>query len=410
MIATVYPGRLSGRLTVPPSKSYAHRMLIAAALADRPSILTGIDPHAAGWDVQATRNGLAALGASIMLDRRATTVRPIAKLPARTSIDCGESGTTLRFLLPIAASLPTNTRFIGRGRLPQRPIGDLINQLSEHGAKFTQQDKLPFSVEGGLAGGEWSLPGNVSSQYISGLLFALPRLDKDSRLTLTTPLESKAYVDMTIETLRLFGVEVTEESDGYAVPGGQRYRAPDVPAAVEGDWSGASYWIEANALGSSIIMDGLPEPSLQPDRDIASAVKAIRGGADSVDISGMPDAAPALAVICAGAKCPAPEIRITGVSRLRLKESDRVLAIVEGLNALGVSARVDADAITIPTGRSFHSGSVNGRADHRIVMAFAIAAVFADGPVTISGAESVSKSYVRFWKDMETLGGKAMIR
>ncbi|MDR1570365.1 MAG: 3-phosphoshikimate 1-carboxyvinyltransferase [Oscillospiraceae bacterium] len=408
MNAVVYKSALAGRVSAPPSKSCAHRLLIAAALADGRTVLTGVDPTEAGEDVKATLSGLAALGASFDIEGETVRVTPIKPPNANADIDCGESGSTLRFLLPLAASLPISARFTGGGRLPDRPIAELSSQLERHGAKFDRLQPLPFTVRGGMTGGEWTLPGNVTSQYVSGLLFALPRLAETSRIALTSPLESGAYASLTIEQIAKFAVRVNEDERGCDIPGGQIYRAPLDPLAVEGDWSGAAYWIAANALGASIDIDGLSSDSVQPDRGIVEALNALRGGASEIDLSGMPDIAPILAVAAAGMQGARDTIRLTGLSRLRLKESDRVLAIACGLNALGVRAIEEADALTIPTGRTFAGGAVDGFADHRIVMAFAIAALFAEAPVTITGAEYVHKSYVRFWRDVERLGGKAI--
>ncbi|MDR1598373.1 MAG: 3-phosphoshikimate 1-carboxyvinyltransferase [Oscillospiraceae bacterium] len=417
MYAVVWPKKLRGTVAAPPSKSCAHRLLIAASLADRPTTLTGLPLDAAGDDVNATAGALAALGARFTQDGSSLLVEPVglAAPDAGTAgvtpvIDCRESGSTLRFMLPVAASLGRAARFIGEGRLPDRPIKPLADQLTDHGAVFVPESgceaKLPFTVSGSLRGGLWRLPGNVTSQFVSGLLFALPTLDGDSRIELSGPLESSGYVDLTISALESFGIRVIKEGGGFSVPGGQRYRSPGLSVAVEGDWSAAAFWYGANALGAEVTIEGLSPNSWQPDRAIPALLDALILGATTLDLSGAPDLAPILAVAAVGLR---KSVRLSGISRLRLKESDRVDALARGFSDVGVPVIALPDALVIPHGNGFRGGAVMTRDDHRVAMAFAIAGTVSKRSIAMTGAECVSKSYAAFWYDLENLGGSVRL-
>ncbi|MBR0463007.1 MAG: 3-phosphoshikimate 1-carboxyvinyltransferase [Clostridia bacterium] len=396
MNAVVYPSHLSGSVTAPPSKSAAHRALICSALADRPTVVA-LDTM--NRDIEATAACLRALGAGIKPAEGGLSVTPIARSPESAILDCEESGSTLRFLMPVAAALGTRTLFVGHGRLPLRPNAALTEALRRHGAQI-DSDLLPMNLRGPLRGGRWTLPGNVSSQYISGLLFALPLLDDDSEIVLSTALQSGSYVSMTLEALRTFDVRVETFAGGWRVPARQRYHAPAL-TRIEGDWSAAAFWFAANALGAGIEVKGLNADSLQGDR----AVRGMLGQPD-IDASDVPDLVPALAV--AAAALPQKTV-ITGAARLRLKESDRLAAVAELVRALGAAARETEDGLTIE-GRAIarQAGvipTVNGHNDHRIVMAAAVAAACGPGPVRITGVEAVDKSYPEFFRDLESLGG-----
>ena len=414
MNITIYPGKLSGAVKAPPSKSMAHRALIAAALADG---LTTLHLSGLNDDIEATIGALMGLGAMIDHDPRKgrLVVRPIEGAPGlkrvlaglsgkaaahvdyedTLALDCGESGSTLRFLLPVACALGVRAVFSGHGRLPERPNAPLTHALRAHGAAI-DSDVLPMHVSGGLQGGRWELPGNVSSQYITGLLLALPLLPEDSEITLTTPLQSASYVDMTLDVLRDFGIRVERLEDGYRVPGNQVFRSPE-DVYIEGDWSAAAFWCAANAMGSRIDIEGVSRRSAQGDR----AIEALLGQA-KIDAENVPDLVPALAA-CA-ATLPRRTV-ITGAARLRLKESDRLRAVSDMVNALGGHAEATGDGLIIEGG-PIHGGTVNGFGDHRIVMAAAILAAHASGPVTITGAEAVAKSYPDFFEHFAALGGK----
>lgn len=419
MNVIIHPGRLSGSVRVPASKSAAHRALIAAALSDA---LTAVHIDALNDDIEATLECLMALGALIDFDARRglLIVRPIdgapglkrhlAGLAGKASahvdyaetlkLDCGESGSTLRFLLPVACALGVNARFTGRGRLPERPNRALTEALRAHGAAINA-DALPMNVTGGLRGGLWTLPGDVSSQYVTGLLFALPLLDGDSEIRLTTPLQSAGYVDMTLKTLAEFGIEVISTADGWRMPGNQAYRTPE-DVFVEGDWSAAAFWLAANAMGSEIGVTGVSRRTAQGDVAIEDLL-----GRPEIDASNVPDLVPALAA--AAAALPQRTV-ITGAARLRLKESDRLRAVADMLAALGGAVEVTPDGLVIDGCRRLTGGTVDGFGDHRIVMAAAILATRAGGPVTITGAQAVSKSYPDFFEHYRALGGSVDVQ
>lgn len=411
MNAVITPGKLAGTVRVPASKSAAHRALIGAALADRPTVLH-ID--ALNRDIEATMDCLRALGAGIETREGALRVTPIAWAGAATPplreeaeapviLDCGESGSTLRFLMPVACALGARARFVGRGRLPERPNAALAEALREHGAAV-DSDLLPMNLSGPISGGRWALPGDVSSQYVTGLLFALPLLDGDSELFLTTKLASAAYVDMTLDTLRRFGIEIVPTDSGWRVPGGQRYRSPG-ELRVEGDWSAAAFWLAANALGADIRAEGLSDATAQGDRAILHLL-----GQAEIDAEHVPDLVPALAV--AAASLPQRTV-ITGAARLRLKESDRLTTTAALLHALGHRCKVTGDGLVIDGGPpepcEAPIRTVDGANDHRIVMAAAVAAAFADRPVRVTGVEAVEKSYPGFFRDFKALGGQCHV-
>ncbi len=397
MNVIITPGPLAGHVRAPASKSAAHRALICAALADAP---TAIHISALNRDIEATIACLTALGADIRLEADALRVSPIASAPARALLDCGESGSTLRFLLPVASALGAACRVVGHGRLPQRPNAPLTDALRAHGASL-DSDLLPMALSGRLRPGRFELPGDVSSQYVSGLLFALPLLDGDSTIALTTRLESAAYVDMTLAALARFGVIVEPTDVGWHIPGNQRYRSPGA-YAVEGDWSAAAFWLAANAIGADVRVDGLSEATAQGDRAVASLL-----GRAEIDASGVPDLVPALAVAAAHRS---GRTVVTGAARLRLKESDRLESVARLLTALGHSCRVTADGLEIDGGApepcSEAIRTVDGANDHRVVMAAAVAAAYADRPVRVTGAQAVEKSYPDFFRDFRQLGGR----
>lgn len=400
MNIVITPSPLAGTVRVPASKSAAHRLLIAAALADGP---TRIAISAMNRDIEATIDCLRALGADIRPDGGGLAVSPIADAPAEAALDCGESGSTLRFLLPVAAALGVRAVFTGHGRLPQRPNAPLAAALRSHGATI-DGDLLPMAARGPLTGGLWTLPGNMSSQYVTGLLFALPLLDGDSEIRLTTPLASAAYVDMTLQALGQFGIAVEASANGWRIPGNQRYHSPG-EAAAEGDWSSAAFWLAGNALGARIDVVGLDHTSVQGDRAVTELL-----GKPAIDATNVPDLVPALAVVAAS--LPQQTV-ITGAARLRLKESDRLRSVADMLAALGHGVTVTPDGLVIdggaPTPCEGDIRTVDGANDHRIVMAAAVAAAFSDRPVRVTGAQAAEKSYPDFFRDFTLLGGQAHV-
>lgn len=395
---TITPSKLSGKITVPSSKSISHRALICAALAKGKSEIKNLLDCA---DTRATIDILKAFGAKIYARDEITVVEGIEKPSERVMADCRESGSTLRFLLPMAAALGCETEFHGKGKLPERPVTPYFTELTKNGIIFETRS-MPYRISGKLGSGDYAVAGDISSQFISGLMFALPILQGDSRIILTSPLQSKPYVDLTIAELEKFGVNVTEIPGGYFIKGGQEY----VPqkTKIEADMSQAAFFAVANSLGSQIEIEGLNPNSLQGDKVILDIVKKAEGKAFDVDASQIPDLVPILAVLASLSKGVS---HITGCERLRIKECDRLSAIAEELNKLGASVTENKDSLTVEGVDSLRGGICDSHNDHRIAMSLAIAAARSKGKVTINGAECVAKSYPRFFEDFVSLGGTA---
>lgn len=386
----ISPHPLRGEVTVPASKSDAHRALILAALADRPTFVGCAETNR---DIDATAGCLNALGAVITRVEGGFSVEPVKKIPSDCTLDCGESGSTLRFMLPVAAAVGAKAKFVGAGRLGDRPLGPLVDALKLGGCS-PSSDLLPLEICGQLRVGNYSLPGDISSQFITGTLIALARLGGGS-VSLTSKLESAGYVDMTVRTLEKFGVSVERRGGSFNVSG--TLRTPDA-LAVEGDWSAAAFFFEANALGGAVEIFGIDGSSAQPDRAAATLFSSLGG---AVDVSGCPDLFPALALAACGTKCPT---EFVGGARLRLKESDRISATAAAIHAMGGDCDERPDGLLVRP-KPLVGGAVNGANDHRIVMAAAISAAFARGETVIRGAEAVEKSYPAFFDDFRSLGG-----
>lgn len=410
----IMPSKLSGKLNAPPSKSAAHRAAICAALSHGVNTLSPIQPTA---DMLATISAASVLGAKANLNSNTLEISGVEKAPDSAVLDCGESGSTLRFFVPIAAALGVNASFRGHGRLPERPMEELVRVLSKNGVIITKNEDEILSCSGKLKPGIFEIGGNVSSQYITGLLFALPLLDGDSSIKLTTPLESRGYVDMTIAMQSRFGVNITETFDGFFVKGNQQYKAQS--CEVEGDYSSAAFWLTAAAIGGSIRLSGLDLNSKQGDKRILELLtgcgaKVEYGRSDisvehgtlngfDVDVSQIPDIMPILAVAATFSNGVS---RLYNARRLRLKESDRLTAVTAGLRELGAGVIENADEITI-IGQDWLRGGgiVDSYGDHRIAMSMSIATAFCRKPSVILGAECVDKSYPGFYKDFAGLGG-----
>ncbi|WP_298527707.1 3-phosphoshikimate 1-carboxyvinyltransferase [uncultured Ruminococcus sp.] len=400
----IEPSQLRGTVDIPASKSCAHRALISAALAGGISVISGVSMSK---DIEATIGAMTALGAEFSVDGTTITVSGISSRMDKAVIDCNESGSTLRFVIPIAAALGTDSRFIGRGRLPQRPIDIYTRELGKNGVKFLTET-MPYDITGTLKGGIFEIEGNVSSQFVTGLLFALPLLEGNSEIRLTSHLESRPYVDITIDILRRFGITVESSENGFRIAGGQKYKPYDY--RVEGDYSQAAFFYVANALGSEVNIANLVPDSVQGDRKILEILNetCYNGsiGCYRADCSDIPDLVPILAVLGAFGS---GESVIYNAQRLRIKESDRLVTTAAMLNELGGDVAVTEDGLIIrPTGR-MHGGTIDSAGDHRIVMAAAIAATKTDGAVIIRGAEAAEKSYPDFFKDYIHLGGKANV-
>ena len=389
MDVTIIPSKLRGTVTPPSSKSVAHRALIAAALSGGFSTISNLGDSK---DIQATRSCLSAL----------KTGQPAGEdgLPL---LDCGESGSTLRFLIPLSLVLRGGGHFTGRGRLMERPQGPYFSLFQEKGTFYQQKDGV-LTVRGTLSPGRYSLPGDVSSQFITGLLFALPLLDGDSEIVLTTPLESRDYVDLTLDVLRTFGIRVEERADAFHVPGSQRYESRDF--TVEADWSQAAFWYAANFAGGQVDIQGLNMDSEQGDKVIALQYwKLAKPGEAELDVSQCPDLVPPLAAMAA---VRAGTTHFTHAARLRMKESDRLSTVAAALRAMGAQVEEGPDSLTIHgQERLPGGGTVDCCNDHRIAMMAAVSAAFAQAPVKLLGAECVRKSYPEFWNHFIQLGGEA---
>ncbi len=414
MTVKIPQNRIFGRATVPSSKSAAHRAVIAAAIAHGESKICGVSECD---DITATLGAVAALGAKISYDGDCVTVCGIENPPKSAVIDCGESGSTLRFMIPIAAAYGVNATFIGRGRLPERPLDDIISALSPLGIKFTRhlQHNLPLEISGTLCGGEIKIAGNVSSQYLTGALFA--STVSGGKVALTTELQSAAYVDMTVDTIRKFGGEVTADGGFYKISGNLSPRR----LCAEGDWSAAAFFCEAAALGGEISLAGLDSNSHQGDKACIDIFRQIgadisykdgiyimkKGTLSAIDMDAghIPDMVPAVAVTLAFAD---GKSTIYNAARLRIKESDRLLAVAENLGKMGIETELYDDRLVIYGGKP-HSAQIDSVNDHRIAMAFSSAAPFIDGGLIIDGAESVAKSFPDYYKVLSSIGGEAHV-
>lgn len=409
MTVTLEPSVLTGSISSIPSKSDAHRLIIASMLSDGATTLRLPTSSA---DIDATIGCINALGASIKKCGENLVIQG-KQFSDCALLDCSESGSTLRFIVPVASAISDTVSFTGKGRLPDRPIKELLDALRSNGAEFSS-DKLPFTKTGRLKSGIFTLPGNVSSQYITGLMFALPLLDGNSEIRLTSKLESSAYIDITLRALRRFGIEITQKGSSYFIKGNQKYVSPS-SLAVDGDWSNSSYF-----LASGVTVTGLDTHSPQGDKGILEVFEKMGGKISysngicvdlsdltgcETDISEIPDTFPTLAVLATKAKGKTDFIN---GARLRIKESDRIETTAAMLTALGGKVEVHRDGMTVYGGK-LHSGVVDGAGDHRIVMAAALASTLSDGIITVTGAEAVSKSYPSFFEDFKKLGGKCHV-
>jgi 3-phosphoshikimate 1-carboxyvinyltransferase len=470
MDITLTPSAVSGTVGAVSSKSFAHRLLICAALADGPTL---VKLNALSDDIRATvrcltamgcnitetdgglritpmrrayfeaigsikfneshksnksnksnkaielieANGLDELNESIELNganKSHESIEPTQSIESSVHLDCGESGATARFLLPVAACLYDNFTMTGKGRLPQRPFAPLCDALKANGCEF-DNDRLPLTGNGRLRAGKFSIPGDVSSQFISGLLFALPLLDGDSELHVTGTFESAAYVEMTVQALRMFGIAIQESDGCYYISGNQRYRSPN-EAQTEGDWSNAAFFLCAGVLDGEITVTGLNPESTQGDREVISILKRFGASIEEtttgyqvkksrlcgieIDAAQIPDLVPALSIVAAVAE---GTTRIYNAGRLRIKESDRLESTRNMLISLGGDAEITDDGLLIRGKPGFTGGTVDGSGDHRIVMSAAIAACVCKQSVTITGCEAVNKSYPLFFEDYKLI-------
>lgn len=414
----ISPRTLAGRAAAIPSKSCVHRLLVCAALAGGP---TDLEISALSEDTQATVDCLAALGAGICWQEGICRVIPWGRnVSLRPRLQCGESGSTLRFLLPVAAALGARATFEGKGRLPVRPLGPLLAAMEHNGCRFSGTG-LPLTLESGLRPGDYTLAGNVSSQFVSGLLMALPLLPGDSNIILTSALESEPYVAMTLQALARFGIRVEATARGFRIPGGQQFVSPGKLVA-EGDWSNAAFFLCAGALGGPVTCTGLAMDSRQGDREVVALLRRFGAAAEErgdavtvggralrgirIDAAQIPDLVPVLAAVAAGAQ---GTTHIVNAGRLRLKESDRLSAAAAMLGAVGGRAEEGRDSLTIHGGAALTGGTIDGRGDHRIVMAGAILSCLCREDVVIRGVGAADKSYPNFLEEFNQLGGEAHV-
>lgn len=429
MLATIIPHELSGSIRSVASKSEAHRSFICAAFADG---ITDITCHTASKDIDATIACLETLGAHFAKTAKGYRVSPI-KQPKhvlfnlrRFDLNCGESASTLRFLLPLVCALGRKVELHVEGTLAHRPLTPFYEELTSHGARLSPEGSYPLSVSGQIKGGRFVLPGNISSQFVSGLLMAAPLMEQDLEVLVTEPVESAPYIDLTCSVLAKFGVgvektHVTENDTEYLrfyVSDNVRYQTPGL-LEVEGDWSNAAFWLTAGALGSGVEVTDLNMQSKQGDRTILAALSLVgarvsRHGSTAtamydhlraiqLNVADTPDLVPPLAIVAAFAEGTS---KFSGVQRLRLKESDRLQSITAAISALGGRAYIEGDDTLVIEGHgSLDGGSVDGESDHRIVMMAAVAASFTNNPTTVTHAEAIAKSYPTFFEDFRALGG-----
>lgn len=412
MRVEITPGTLSGTVSAVASKSHAHRLLIAAALCDN---TPEVSISTTSADIEATKNCIAQLSSDA----------PV--------MDCGESGSTLRFMIPVTMALKDEAIFMGSGRLPHRPLSPLDTEMEKHGCRFQMAEASGEDLQeicrisGRLQAGDFYIPGNISSQYITGLLFALPLLDGDSSIIVTSPLESGKYVDMTLDVLEKFGIIIDIENNDscpvYKIKGNQKYRAPGTVCA-EGDWSNIAFWIIAGILTreGSITCENIAEQSLQGDKAVIDLAAQMGGKVTSgngtitvkrnelngidIDASEIPDLVPIMAVAASTAQ---GTTRIYNAGRLRIKESDRLATVHDCLAKLGADITEEPNGLTIHGVPELTGGTISGYNDHRIVMAMTIASLTCKGPVIIDGAEAINKSYPTFFDDFKSLGGKVHV-
>lgn len=414
MNITVHPSKSSGKIRAIASKSAAHRLLICAAFADKP---TSIRCEQINEDIIATVECLCALGANITRNGVCYEVTPIKDINKNAILPCNESGSTLRFLVPICAALDGNFTFQMRGRLPSRPLSPLKEVLEAHGISISKSTESTLTINGALLGDEFEIAGNVSSQFITGLLFALSILNKKSVLKITTKIESEPYIDITLDALSTFGIDIIKKDNSFILSGNSHLIAPQA-LNVEGDWSNAAFPLALGIIGKEpITVENLLPNSKQGDKKIVDILRAFGGKIEEcnnsyiaypsrlcgieIDASNIPDLVPILATV---ASVASGTTVISGAARLRLKESDRLLSVSTVLSSIGAEIYQTDDGLIIKGKESLLGGSVDSFGDHRIAMSAAVAASACKNSVTIQGAQAVNKSYPDFWRDLNALG------
>ncbi|MCL2392470.1 MAG: 3-phosphoshikimate 1-carboxyvinyltransferase [Oscillospiraceae bacterium] len=422
MTVTVWPGRFAGNLTAIASKSHLHRLLICAALSESETTLICGETEA--LDIKATIACLSALGARIERKQEGFAVMPIdrSRLPKTCVLPCMESGSTLRFMLPVVCALGVSGAFLMEGRLSERPLAPLDAELSRNGIELFKPKPDILCCKGKLRPAHYTLPGNVSSQYISGLLMALPLLDFDSVLHIEEPIESEGYIDMTLEANAAFKQQAEPDDGDFIIRGGRIFESPGT-IVVEGDWSNGAFWLCAGAMpGGAVRLNGLNKKSSQGDREICDILGAIGANiscengvfsaseaerrAVEIDARAIPDLIPVLSAVAAVGD---GTTFVRNAGRLRLKESDRLLTTAQLLNTLGAKVVQEQDGLRIDGVKRLTGGVVDACGDHRIAMTAAVASAACSTPVVITGAQAVNKSYPQFWEKLKVLGKKVEI-
>ncbi len=401
MKTVITPATLCGNANAPASKSMAHRALICAALADKP---TAIICTTSSDDIEATAQCLRELGATIDKTENGFFVTPLNSITENAKLDCKESGSTLRFLLPVATALGKGVTLYGEGKLPKRPIEDLCVALESHGAVLSAHS-LPITAGGTLTAGTYNINGTVSSQFISGLLLSLPLIHAESTVIINGSLQSKPYIDMTLDVIRTFGIETETSGNVINIHASNGYISPQ-NYLVEGDWSNGAFFICADAIGSnSVKCFNLTENSFQGDKAVAEIKERIIKSSPNeelkIDSADIPDLIPILAATSCFRKGTTV---FYNAARLRMKESDRLVSTCEMIKSLGGKAEITDDSLTVLGNGTLKGGTVDSFCDHRIVMSAAIAASGCENEVTITNAQAVNKSFPTFFDEMKKLG------
>lgn len=415
MKIAVHPSRLSGIIPGIASKSVLHRLLVCAALSEGETVIESVTMSK---DIYATISAVSGLGKGVDVTDGGLRVY---SADASDTINVNESGSTFRFILPVAAAFANGKTLTVNGSpyLASRPISPLYEELLAHGALISEKGRFPMTVGGKLRGGVYRLPGDVSSQFVSGLLMALPLCEGESRIEIEGKLQSKPYVDITVECLQTFGISITETEDGYTVPGDQTFVSPG-RVKCEADYSNAAFFLTAGALsGSAVGVSGLKESTTQGDSHIVSLLSRFGGkitrkgdtvsftkgplSAIDIDAADIPDLIPIVSLL---ASVSSGVTTVSGARRLRFKESDRLRSVTELLTAIGGDVTETEDGLIIKGVPSLSGGEISSYNDHRIVMTAAIASLVSENDIIINGAEAVSKSYPHFFEDFASLGGK----
>jgi 3-phosphoshikimate 1-carboxyvinyltransferase len=413
----IYPSKLQGIINIPASKSMCHRAMLCAGLSDGISIIKNV---IFSKDIEATRGVIENLGVNVKVNENTLVIEGPSKLDViNKDFNCIESGSTLRFIIPIVATLGKHSVFYGEGALTGRPLKPYYDIFDKQNLKYMNTNgKLPLTLDGKLKPDIFKIRGDMSSQFISGLLFALPLLAGDSKIIMTSKLESKPYVELTIDILKKFSINVeNKDYKEFIVKGNQVYKASD--CSVEGDFSQAAFWLIAGLLGADVACSGLNMHSHQGDKVILDIIKSMGGVISTednkikaqpsktnsliIDVSECPDLVPILAVL---ASLSSGTTKIINAGKLRLKESDRLKAISSELNKLGANIEEKEDSLIIHGKQNLRGGAVESWNDHRIAMALAIASLRCKEPTVIKDADCVKKSYPDFWKDFRKLGGE----